>query len=330
MPGSMEGEIKYHLESSSGKKIGQEIGFCYNPEFIALGTVIRDMLNPDFCLIGESDKKAGDILENIYDRIYENKIKICRMNFINAELAKIAINTYLTFKISYGNMLSEICDYLPETDVDIITKTIGKDSRIGEKYLRSGVAYGGPCLPRDTVAFALLSRQVGVKNEIAEAVHKINLHQSQRIINIIEKLNLANKKIAILGLSYKNNTPVIEESQGIALAKEMLKKSYQVSVYDPMAMENARKVLPAEVEFANSAKTCIENSDITVIMTAWPEFGKLTDQDFGLDKFIIDPWRILNDIENNNIIHLGAGFFKAREKLGVNNDATRELSYESN
>src|SRR5262249_2828965 len=152
MPGSTGGEIQAELERASGRKIGPDLGLAYNPEFIALGTVVRDMLRPDFILIGESDKQTGDLLEAIYERSCDNDPAIRRMSFVNAELTKISVNTYVTTKISYANMLAEMCDRLPGADVDVVSAAVGSDSRIGSKYIKGAIGYGGPCFPRDNKA----------------------------------------------------------------------------------------------------------------------------------------------------------------------------------
>ena len=156
MPGSTGGELQKALEHASGRKVGPELGLCYNPEFIALGSVVRDMLHPDLILIGESDAKAGQMLAELYMRSTNNSPPIYRMNFVNAELSKISINTYVTTKISYANMLAELCDHLDGADAEVVAKTIGDDSRIGRKYLTGAIGYGGPCFPRDNRAFAAL------------------------------------------------------------------------------------------------------------------------------------------------------------------------------
>src|SRR5258705_3032132 len=156
MPGSTGGEIRDALERHAGRPVGPDLGLCYTPEFIALGSVIRDMLRPDMILIGESDRKAGDVLENLYNRCCDNTPVVRRMNFVNAELAKISVNTFVTTKISYANMLADICDRLPGADVDVVTQAIGTDSRVGSKYLKGALGYGGPRFPRDNFAFAAL------------------------------------------------------------------------------------------------------------------------------------------------------------------------------
>ena len=152
MPGDTE-RVKQVLELSSGKRCGEDFGLCYSPEFIALGRVIDDLLNPDMILIGESDKHAGNVYESMLMALVDNEPPVMRMNFVNAELTKLAINTYITTKISYANMLARICEKVDGADADVVTQALGLDSRIGPKYLRGAVAYGGPCFPRDNIAF---------------------------------------------------------------------------------------------------------------------------------------------------------------------------------
>ncbi len=168
MPGATGGPIREALEVAAGRTVGETIGLCYSPEFIALGSVIHDMLNPDFFLIGELDSRSGDMLERIYRAMCENGAPVQRISFVNAELAKIAINTYVTTKISFANMLSDICDHLPGADAVAVTAALGHDSRIGDKYLMPALGYGGPCFPRDTVALASMTRRLGVHADIVE------------------------------------------------------------------------------------------------------------------------------------------------------------------
>jgi len=157
MPGSTGGDVKAALERASGKRCGENFGLCYSPEFVALGTVIRDFYFPDFLLIGESDPRSGEMLAELYQRVCKNSPTAARMNFINAEITKLAVNTFITTKISYANMLARLCERLPEADVNVVTDTLGLDSRIGPKYLKGAVSYGGPCFPRDNRALAALA-----------------------------------------------------------------------------------------------------------------------------------------------------------------------------
>jgi UDPglucose 6-dehydrogenase len=305
-PGSMENRVKPLLEEVTGKKCGMDFGLCYNPEFIALGDVIRGLLEPDLVLIGESDPKAGSILADMYKQICVNNPPIERTSFINAEIAKIAINSYITMKITFANLLAEICENTDGADVDEVTRIIGRDSRIGSKYLKGGLGYGGPCFPRDNIAFARFAESVCVKAELPITVHRANLLQVRRVIKIIEQLKLNhNKKIGILGLSYKPDTPIVEESQSIMLARELSSKGYVVHVYDPLALEEAKKVLGNTAIYEKTLDTCIKNVDVVVLATPWKSFSIINTE----GKIIIDCWRLLKDREelkkNNQYIPLG-------------------------
>jgi UDPglucose 6-dehydrogenase len=315
-PGSMENRVKPLLEEVTGKKCGTDFGLCYNPEFIALGDVIRGLLEPDLVLIGESDPKAGSILADMYKRICVNNPPIERTSFINAEIAKIAINSYITMKITFANLLAEICENTVGADVDEVTRIIGRDSRIGSKYLKGGLGYGGPCFPRDNIAFARFAESVGVKAELPITVHRANLSQVRRVIKIIEQLKLNhNKKIGILGLSYKPDTPIVEESQSIMLARELSSLGYVVLVYDPLALEEARKVLGNTAIHEETLDDCIKNVDVMVLATPWKSFSTINTE----GKIIIDCWRLLKDREElkkkNQYIPLGVCSVNRQNRL---------------
>src|SRR3954452_19942086 len=211
MPGSTGGKLLPALEAYSGKKCGVDFGLCYNPEFIALGSVIRDMLQPDMILIGESEKRSGDTLEQLYRSVCESGPRIQRMNYVNAELTKLSVNTFVTTKISYANMLTQICETLPGADVDVVTSALGCDSRIGPKYLKGGLGYGGPCFPRDNIAFSAMARTNGVPALLAEATDAMNKPQAPGLAEIILSRLPQGGTAGILGLSYKPNTEVIDE-----------------------------------------------------------------------------------------------------------------------
>lgn len=298
MPGSTDGEIRYALESASGRAIGPRLGLCYNPEFIALGTVVRDMLYPDMILIGECDSKAGDVLEGIYTASTNSSPEIHRMNCVNAELTKISVNTFVTTKISYANMISEMCDHLPGADAGVVSRAVGADSRIGKKYIKGAVGYGGPCFPRDNKAFAALGNRLGVRCDLAVATDRINDHQVSRMADAVEAHSSKQGCIAILGLSYKPNTPVVEASQGVMLAERLLATGRQVVVFDPMVCANNVPAINGKVLSAVSADEAIRRADVVVVMTPASEYAALGASVFCSDhrqKVVVDPWRMLGE-----------------------------------
>jgi len=242
MPGSTDGPIRHALEEASGLVVGRDVGLCYSPEFIALGSVIHDMLHPDLILVGESDTEAGDTLEEVARGLAEGEPPVMRMALVNAELAKIAVNTFVTTKISFANMLGEICEGLVGADVHVVTAAAGLDSRIGRRYLQGATAYGGPCFPRDTVAFSALARRVGTSADIAEATAAINDRQVGRLVKRAADAAPRGGRVAVLGLSYKPGTHVVEESAGVAAALGLAERGLSVRVFDPLAMPAARAV----------------------------------------------------------------------------------------
>jgi UDPglucose 6-dehydrogenase len=296
MPGSVGGPIRDRLESISGKRIGRDIGLCYNPEFVALGNVVDGLLKPDFVLIGESDPQAGAMLEGITRRVVGEKVPIARMNLINAELTKLAINTYVTMKISFANMLAEICDNLDGADADVVTAAIGRDTRIGTKYLRAATGYGGPCFPRDTIAFARMARQAGVEANLALATDAINERQLGRLTAIVTQHTSIGERVAVLGLAYKPDTPIIEHAQGVMLAAALSHVGRQVIVHDPLARDVARAMLGPKIEFANSAAEAVTAADAVVVMVPWKDYIEFFAawSDKGRVRLIIDCWHIVD------------------------------------
>ncbi|MBI4506855.1 MAG: UDP-glucose/GDP-mannose dehydrogenase family protein [Chloroflexi bacterium] len=297
MPGSTGGPVREALERASGKRCGEHFGLCYSPEFIALGSVIRDFLNPDFVLIGESDPHAGDLLEGFYRRVYENDPPMARMNFVNAELAKLALNTFVTTKITYANMLARICERLPDADVDVVTSAVGLDSRVGRKYLKGTTAYGGPCFPRDNLALIALGRGLGAPALLAEATDRSNRGEIARLAELVKHKLPPMGTVGILGLAYKPNTDVIEASPGVLLAQTLAAEGCRVVAYDPAAMAGARRVLGDPIDLAPSLDACVRRADVLVITTPWEAFRALDPRAVArhsAPRVIIDCWRILD------------------------------------
>jgi UDPglucose 6-dehydrogenase len=307
MPGTCDTEIRPALESASGRRVGETLGLCYSPEFIALGSVIRDMLEPDMVLIGESDPRAGDVLERIYAGLCENDPPVRRMSLVNAELTKIAVNTYVTMKISYANALADMCERLPGADVEAVTDALGLDTRIGAKYLRGAIAYGGPCFPRDNKAFGVFARDLGAEPLLAEATDAVNIAQTDRLARVVQSRLEAGNAVGILGLAYKPNTGVIEESPGLVLAKLLANAGYEVRVYDPVATEAGVRALGGLVQGSSSAAELLAQSDVTVIATPWPEFAELPLEQLereGKRAIVVDCWRLLPERVSNGAVEV--------------------------
>ncbi|MBX7136844.1 MAG: nucleotide sugar dehydrogenase [Oligoflexia bacterium] len=297
LPGSCRYGLIPILEEASGKKCGKDFGFCYSPEFIALGSIIEDFLNPDFTLVGEFDERSGATLEEAYRGIVANGAPCQRMTLENAELAKVALNSFVTMKITFANVLADICEHLPGGDVDRVTNAIGLDQRIGQQYLKGGLGFGGPCFPRDNVAFRFIAQALGSESRISRTTVEINHSVAEKMIERLRPYAARNATVAFLGLAYKPFTQVVEESQSVTIADAISKAGARVVAYDPLANESARTQLSGTIVFAQSVKEALSGADVVVISTADPEFKALKASDFknGNRKVtVIDCWRLLD------------------------------------
>lgn len=319
MPGSTEGILKTRMEEISGGRCGEQFGLCYNPEFMAIGSIIHDFLNPDFVLLGESDKASGDRLEKIYGRVLGEKSAIVRMNLMNAELTKLALNCFVTTKITFSNQLAQICERLPGADADVVASTIGLDSRIGPKCLKGGLGYGGPCFPHDNRAMMSLANRLGIEAPLSKTTDLANRNEVGRIAAIVKNNLPDGGAVGILGLSYKPETNIVEESQALLLAEELASLDFPVIAYDPMAVDSAKKETQSPIQFVDSAQDCIKHADVVVLATPWNEFKHLDFKEGRIKQphVIIDCWRMLEPEKLNkriNYIAVGLGPPAGEEK----------------
>jgi UDPglucose 6-dehydrogenase len=309
MPGSTGGAIAHSLEATSGRVVGHDVGLCYGPEFIALGSVIHDMLHPDVVLIGESDPRAGQVMADIALSVVAGTPAVRRMNLVNAEMVKISINTYVTTKISFSNMLADLCERIPGADVDVVTDAMGHDVRVGHRYLRGATGYGGPCFPRDNVAFAALANTVGANASLAQATHSTNLYQVDRLETLVRRV-MVDGIVGVLGLAYKPATSVIEQSQGVGLALK-LSGTNSVVVHDPLAGPAARTAIGDQVEVIDDLRTIVSAADTIVITTPDPVYRDALPALFASvatpPRCVVDCWRLFRpgQLAGARLVHLG-------------------------
>jgi UDPglucose 6-dehydrogenase len=309
MPGSTERELAPALERSSGRSIGDQIGLCYSPVFVALGSVVHDLTHPDLLLVGESDPAAGDAVIELVRAMCASDPGVRRMSWINAELAKLAVNAYVTTKISYANMLSEICERLPGADVDVVTEAVGDDRRIGRAYLRGATAYGGPCFPRDNVALGRAAAAVGAEATLAGATDLVNRRQAARVAAIVASRAAPDDRIAVLGLAYKAETPVTEESAGVALAAELQRVGFEVACFDP-GIDPCAELGLEGIKVVSGLEECVDGAAVVAVMTPWPEFARLREV-LGPGRarpVIVDCWRMFDGLDHDfDVVALGRG-----------------------
>src|SRR3989344_4029737 len=296
LPGSCDEKIIPVLEQHSGKVCGKDFGFCYSPEFIAIGSVIKNLLNPDFFLIGESDASAGDKLSEFYSAVCDNEAPVERMSIPSAELAKISLNAFVTTKITFANMIAEVADHIPGADAMRILETLGKDKRIGSLYIKPGLGFGGPCFPRDNVAFSYMAQSRGCDAPIPDVVHAYNEKMVDRIADLVSKNAKKGDFIGFLGIAYKTDTPVVEESHALKIAKKLIALGYKVAVHEPAGHEHVRNELPEDI-LHESMEDLLESSNVYFLGTPDKKFLALEHYLRGKqNKMVIDPWGILKDV----------------------------------
>jgi len=287
-PGSTTETVKRVLERTSGKTAGEDFGLCYSPEFIAIGDVIQGLEDPDFYLVGEHTERAGEALAAIYRSLRSTDTPVVRMDPVDAEIVKIAVNSYVTMKISFANSLGQICDGIGG-DVDTVTSALAEDGRIAEGYITAGTAYGGPCFPRDNRAFGRLAEDAGTTAPLAGATDAVNEGHTEWLADRVRDVAAGTDSVSILGITYKPGTYIVEESQGIKLADE-LDGEFEITCYDPMGLDDTHEILGASVRYAESLQAAARHSDCAVITVPWDEFSD-TDQYPDGPLTLVDPWR---------------------------------------
>src|SRR5215470_7449307 len=272
-PGAMNTVLIPMLERELGGVSGRDFGVCYNPEFIALGNVINGLLEPDLVLIGESDPQSGAALEQLYKKYNRNSPQIARMSIVSAELTKISLNSYITMKISFTNQLRLIAARHPNADIHAILEALGSDSRIGKKYLRAGLSYGGPCFPRDNRLLAYTARQVGLEAPLAEASDRMNEQTKEELVEKVQKMARPGDTVAVLGVTYKPNTYITEEAAGLFLAQQLKRRGYRVLIHNFAATPanspslHEFELIPSWEKFRNHPGV-----KLAVICCPWPQY----------------------------------------------------------
>ena len=248
-----------------------------NPEFLREGNAIEDFMRPDRIIVGLETKKAKEIMSFIYKPLYLIETPILFTDINTAELIKYSANAFLAVKISYINQMSDLCEKVG-ADVHDVARGIGLDKRIGSKFLHPGPGYGGSCFPKDTLALVQIAKEKNSNVSIVETVVKYN-HQRKFDMadKVIEALNnnYENKKISILGLSFKPETDDMRESPSLDIIPRLQEKGLKISVFDPVAMNEAKKLLK-NIEFSSNIEDCLQDSDALVILTEWNEFRSLS------------------------------------------------------
>jgi UDPglucose 6-dehydrogenase len=257
-------------------RVQTNFGVASNPEFLREGAAIEDFMRPDRVVIGSNEEDAIAIMKDLYRPLYLIETPIVITSLEAAELIKYAANAFLATKITFINEIANLCDAIG-CDVHDVARGMGMDNRIGRKFLHPGPGYGGSCFPKDTRALTTVADQFGVETRIVDAVIDANERQRDAMIAKIEKLvgDLADKRIGVLGLSFKPETDDMRESPAVDIIRTMLSKGAKVRAYDPVAMDEAKHCLDSDVEFAIDEYDALRDADALVIITEWNQFRAL-------------------------------------------------------
>ena len=286
VPGTTRNLVGKIVSEVSGKKPGKDYGLCMQPEFLAEGRSIEDTLHPDRIVIGEFDEKSGAMLQEFYEYFYGDHLENCpilRMNLESAELVKYGNNCLLSTKISYANEFANFAELVPNVDIAQVMKGVGLDYRLNHRFLGAGVGFGGSCFHKDVNAIKAWSKSKGYPSRLLEAVLDINDDQAIHIVDIAENLagKLANRKVSLLGLSFKPGTDDMREAASIRVVNELRKRGVTNIVgYDPKALKTAEEELGNKIQYANSIEEALKDSECAILITEWDEFKILKTDDF--------------------------------------------------
>jgi UDPglucose 6-dehydrogenase len=282
VPGTTQGPVKKALEEASHKKCGEGFGLAANPEFLREGSAVADTFHPDAVVIGTLDKRTRAALVSLYRVFYKKLPPLVSTSPANAELIKYAVNTFRATQLSFLNTLANLCAGMGGSNIDEVALGFAAITKVDPRYLKAGLGFGGSCLPKDLRALVAFCKQAGVDPSLLEAALGVNEMQPRVAVKMARELvgALPKKKISVLGLAFKPNTDDVRESVAVRLAERLVSEGARVTVYDPKAMGNARRVLEQRVAYAESARECLKDSDCCIVATGWPEFAKISPMEF--------------------------------------------------
>jgi UDPglucose 6-dehydrogenase len=288
-------------ETLQARGVSIDFDVVSNPEFLKEGNAIQDFMKPDRVVIGTDNASVAQTMQEIYSPFMLSHERLMIMDIASAEMTKYAANAMLATRISFMNELSGLCEMLG-ADVNKVRKGIGADSRIGYKFLYPGPGFGGSCLPKDIAALRKQADRVAYDTPLIDAVTQVNEAQKKvighKIIQYFSNASgLADKTIAILGLSFKPDTDDMREAPSLILIQQLLQQRAKLRLFDPVAMENAKKLIPdhPDISWCNDELDAAQDADAIVLVTEWKQFRFL-------------------DFEKIRKVMKGCGFFDARNQ----------------
>ncbi|MFI8688073.1 UDP-glucose dehydrogenase family protein [Rossellomorea sp. NPDC077527] len=264
-------KVKSWLEAHSSP--ARRFMIASNPEFLREGSAIHDTFNGDRIVIGTEDDDTARKLEEM---VAPFEVPILHTSIESAEMIKYSSNAFLATKISFINEIANLCEKLG-ANVEDVAKGMGMDNRIGPSFLQAGIGYGGSCFPKDTNALVQIAGEIEHEFDLLEAVIHVNAKQQVKLVQKAKEVvkDLKGKRAGMLGLSFKPNTDDIREAASLEMIKQLLEEGAEVTVYDPVARENAKSILGSKVTFADNCFDAIEDQDMLFIATEWEEFKVL-------------------------------------------------------
>jgi UDPglucose 6-dehydrogenase len=259
-------------------KTAPEAELGWNPEFLREGHAVEDTLQPDRLVFGVTSDEAEQILRKVYAQPIDEGTPVVVADYPTAELVKVTANAFLATKISFINAIAEICE-VTNADVTKVADAIGYDDRIGRKFLNAGLGFGGGCLPKDIRAFMARAGELGAAHALRflGEIDAINMRRRERVVVLAREIldgSVVSQRIAVLGGAFKPHSDDVRDSPALGIAGLLHLQGAKVSVYDPHAMENARKIYPT-LEYADSAEAACRDADLVLHLTEWPEFREL-------------------------------------------------------
>lgn len=285
-------------------KRGEKIPFdvASNPEFLKEGNAVVDFLKPDRIVIGTESERAQKVMKRLYKPFLLNGHPIVFMDITSSEMTKYAANSMLATKISFINEIANLCEIVG-ADVESVRKGIGSDPRIGNKFIYPGTGYGGSCFPKDVQALIRTADENKYSLEILKAVERVNNRQKSVLFDKVNSYfngNLKGKKFAIWGLSFKPKTDDMREAPSLVIIEKLLSAGATVSGYDPIAMEEGKRILGDKIEFAKDEYDATIDADALLLVTEWPEFR-------------IPNFRVLEKLLKNKVIFDGRNIYDPEE-----------------
>jgi len=315
VPSTTDSAVLPILERHSGKTAGKDFGLCMNPEFLQEGSALRDSMEPSRIVVGSLDKRAQDAVLRLYSPIKSAKL---RTDLRTAEMIKYASNSFLATKISFANEVANMCVRFG-IDSEPVLKAVGMDPRIGPLFLKPGLGFGGSCLPKDVKALRDIARKEGYDSKLLAALLEINEAQPLEAIRLLETEvgTVREKRIAVLGLSFKGGVDDTRETRALPLVVSLLARGAQVVAYDPMATPSFISLMPT-IQYAGSAGECLAGSDGAIVQADWAEFKKLGKKEFSKMNraVIVDGRRCLDPekVRRAGATYLGVGYGLARKR----------------